>query len=91
MKLFFRDHLSIIILYSISFLLLPLIIHVLDDLSSHYAYFIFLVSFLFILWLLGRYYRRRKFYHHLQKRSTHRMTSIYLNHVHLLSSTIAKS
>jgi len=67
MKLFFRDHLSIIILYSISFLLLPWIIHVLDDLSSHYAYFIFLVSFLFILWLLGRYYRRRKFYHHLQK------------------------
>ena len=67
MKLFFRDHLSIIILYSISFLLLPLIIHVLDDLSSHYAYFIFLVSFLFILWLLGRYYRRRKFYDHLQK------------------------
>lgn len=67
MKLFFRDHLSIIILYSISFLLLPWIIHVLDDLSSHYAYFIFLVSFLFILWLLGRYYRRRKFYLHLQK------------------------
>ena len=52
MKLFFRDHLSIIILYSISFLLLPWIIHVLDDLSSHYAYFIFLVSFLFILWSL---------------------------------------
>ncbi|WP_155592549.1 sensor histidine kinase [Lysinibacillus cavernae] len=67
MKLFFRDHLSIIILYGISFLLLPWIIHALDDLSSNYNYFIFLVSFLFIIWLLGRYYRRRKLYTHLQK------------------------
>ena len=91
MKLFFRDHLSIIILYSISFLLLPWIIHVLDDLSSHYAYFIFLVTFLFILWLLGRYYRRRKFYHHLQKISKRRMIFIYLNHVQLLSNTIVKT
>lgn len=67
MKLFFREHLSILILYGISFLLLPWIIHTLDDLASHYGYFIFLASFLFSIWLLGRYYRRRKFYKHLQK------------------------
>ncbi|KPN95657.1 HAMP domain-containing sensor histidine kinase [Lysinibacillus sp. ZYM-1] len=67
MRLFFRDHLSIIILYSISFLLLPWMIQALDDLSSHYFYFIFLVSFLFILWLIGRFYRRRRLYAHLEK------------------------
>lgn len=67
MKLFFRDHVSVIILYCVSFLLLPWIIHTLDDLSSHYFYFIFLVSFLFIIWLIGRYYRRKKLYAHLQK------------------------
>lgn len=67
MKLFFRDHISIIMLYGLSFLLLPWIIHKLDDFTSHYVYFIFLVSFLFISWLLGRYYRRRKLYTHLQK------------------------
>ncbi|WP_374964083.1 sensor histidine kinase [Lysinibacillus sp. RS5] len=67
MKLFFRDHVSVIILYCVSFLLLPWIIHSLDDLSSHYFYFIFLVSFLFIIWLIGRYYRRKKLYAHLQK------------------------
>lgn len=67
MKLFFRDHISIIMLYGLSFLLLPWIIHKLDDFTSNYVYFIFLVSFLFISWLLGRYYRRRKLYTHLQK------------------------
>ncbi|MGE7691641.1 sensor histidine kinase [Lysinibacillus sp. NPDC097214] len=67
MKLFFRDHLSVIILYCVSFLLLPWIIHSLDDLSAHYLYFIFLVCFLFTVWLIGRYYRRRKLYAHLQK------------------------
>ncbi|MCL1702945.1 HAMP domain-containing sensor histidine kinase [Lysinibacillus sp. Bpr_S20] len=66
MKLFFRDHLSVIILYCASFLLLPWIIHSLDDLSSHYLYFIFLVSFIFTIWLIGRYYRRKKLYAHLQ-------------------------
>lgn len=66
MKLFFRDHVSVIILYCVSFLLLPWIIHSLDDLSSHYFYFIFLVSFLFTIWLIGRYYRRKKLYAHLQ-------------------------
>ncbi|MFJ8088311.1 sensor histidine kinase [Lysinibacillus sp. NPDC095746] len=66
MKLFFRDHVSVIILYCVSFLLLPWIIQSLDDLSSHYFYFIFLVSFLFTIWLIGRYYRRKKLYAHLQ-------------------------
>ncbi|MFJ8514825.1 sensor histidine kinase [Lysinibacillus xylanilyticus] len=66
MKLFFRDHISVIILYCVSFLLLPWIIQSLDDLSSHYLYFIFLVSFLFTIWLIGRYYRRKKLYAHLQ-------------------------
>ncbi|MEB2282048.1 HAMP domain-containing histidine kinase [Lysinibacillus xylanilyticus] len=66
MKLFFRDHVSVIILYCVSFLLLPWIIHSLDDFSSHYFYFIFLVSFLFTIWLIGRYYRRKKLYAHLQ-------------------------
>lgn len=66
MKLFFRDHVSVIILYCVSFLLLPWTIHSLDDLSSHYFYFIFLVSFLFTIWLIGRYYRRKKLYAHLQ-------------------------
>ncbi|GAA3351540.1 HAMP domain-containing sensor histidine kinase [Lysinibacillus sp. FSL M8-0216] len=67
MKLFFKDHMSIIILYGISFLLLPWMIQALDDLTAHYFYFIFLVSFLFILWLVGRYYRRRRLYTHLEK------------------------
>ncbi|MFB7352270.1 sensor histidine kinase, partial [Bacillus thuringiensis] len=67
MKLFFKDHVSIIILYCISFLLLPWMIQALDDLTSHYFYFIFLVSFLFILWFVGRYYRRRRLYTHLEK------------------------
>jgi len=31
MKLFFKDHMSIIILYGISFLLLPWMIQALDD------------------------------------------------------------
>ncbi len=66
MKLFFRDHVSVILLYCISFLFVPWIIHSLDDLSSHYLYFIFLVSFLFTIWLIGRYYRRKKLYAHLQ-------------------------
>ncbi|WP_107948431.1 sensor histidine kinase [Lysinibacillus parviboronicapiens] len=67
MKLFFRDHASVIILYGISFLLLPWLFQSLDDLSTHYDYFIFLVSFFFMIWLIGRYYRRRKFYAHLQQ------------------------
>jgi len=68
MRLFFKDHVSIIILYGISFLLLPWMIQALDDLTSHYFYFIFLVSFLFILWLIGRFYRRRRLYAHLEKK-----------------------
>lgn len=78
MKLFFRDHVSVIILYCVSFLLLPWIIHSLDDLASHYLYFIFLVTFLFIVWLIGRYYRRRKLYAHLQK-STLTGDDLYLH------------
>ncbi|EON73769.1 sensor histidine kinase [Lysinibacillus sphaericus] len=66
MRLFFQDHASVIFLYGISFILLPWLFQSLDDLSTHYYYFIFLVCFFFILWLIGRYYRRRKFYAHLQ-------------------------
>ena len=65
MKLFIRDHLSFIILYFISMICLPIIIQQLDDLSNHYAYFIFLAILLLAILLVFRYFRRKKMYAHL--------------------------
>ncbi|WP_336823865.1 HAMP domain-containing sensor histidine kinase [Sporosarcina sp. USHLN248] len=65
MKLFFRDHISFIILYILTMICLPIIIHRLDDLSNHYAYFIYLSIILLAILLLIRYIRRKKMYAHL--------------------------
>lgn len=65
MKLFFRDHLSFIALYIITMICLPIVIHRLDDLRNHYAYFIFLAIILLAILLLFRYLRRKKMYAHL--------------------------
>ncbi len=55
MKLFFKkDHMSFIILYIITFISLPIMIHRLDGFENHYTYFIFLaVSLLIILLFLS--------------------------------------
>lgn len=65
MKLFLRDHLSFIILYIISMICLPIVIHRLDDMSNHYVYFNFLAILLLAILLLFRYIRRKKMYAHL--------------------------
>ncbi|MEG0472624.1 MAG: sensor histidine kinase [Solibacillus sp.] len=65
MKLFLQDHLSIIVLYIFTFTCLPFIIQQLDGLEKHYAYFVFLASFLLIALLSARYVRRKKMYTHL--------------------------
>lgn len=65
MKLFLKDHLSIILLYLITFICLPILIDQLDGLKNHYRYFIFLASILLIGLLVIRYLRRKKMYTHL--------------------------
>ncbi|MFJ7736242.1 sensor histidine kinase [Lysinibacillus sp. NPDC097287] len=65
MKLFFRDHLSIIVLYIFTFICLPIVIQQLDGLENHYFYFVFLASFLLVCLLFVRYHRRKKMYTHI--------------------------
>lgn len=65
MKLFLRDHLSIIVLYMFTFICLPFVIQQLDGLENHYLYFVFLSSFLLVILLYVRYLRRRKMYGHI--------------------------
>lgn len=65
MKIFFRDHISFIILYFLSMICLPILINQLDNLGKHYAYFIFLAIILLVFLLLFRYIRRKKMYAHL--------------------------
>ncbi|MFJ8260396.1 sensor histidine kinase [Rummeliibacillus sp. NPDC094406] len=68
MKLFLQDHLSLIILYIITFISLPVVINRLDGLENHYPYFIFLaVTFLTIL-LFFRYVRRKKMYSNIKEK-----------------------
>ncbi|AOZ92626.1 sensor histidine kinase [Paenibacillus crassostreae] len=69
MKLFLRDHLSFIILYIITFITLPIVIHRLDGFENHYGYFIFLSIILLAILLFVRYVRRKKFYMHIEKES----------------------
>ena len=65
MKLFLRDHLSIIVLYMFTFLCLPIVIQQLDGLENHYLYFVFLASVLLVILLYVRYLRRKKMYAHI--------------------------
>lgn len=65
MRLFLRDHLSFMILYIITFICLPIVIHRLDGLDNHYAYFIFLAITLLAILLFFRYVRRKKMYAHM--------------------------
>ncbi|MFE8697120.1 sensor histidine kinase [Cytobacillus sp. FJAT-53684] len=65
MKLFLRDHVSFIILYIITMVCLPIVIHRLDDFNNHYAYFIFLAIILLAILLLFRFLRRKKMNAHL--------------------------
>ncbi|GEQ48771.1 sensor histidine kinase [Tetragenococcus koreensis] len=66
MKLFLKDHLSIILLYLITFICLPILIDQLDGFKNHYRYFIFLAVTLLIGLLVIRYLRRKKMYTHLK-------------------------
>lgn len=68
MKLFFRDHLSFITIYMIMMICLPIVIHRLDDLDNHYAYYIFLAIILLAILLLFRFIRRKKMYAHLNRK-----------------------
>ncbi|MBT2618896.1 MULTISPECIES: HAMP domain-containing sensor histidine kinase [unclassified Bacillus (in: firmicutes)] len=65
MKLFLKDHLSFIILYIITFISLPILIHQLDGIENHYSYFIFLATTLLTTLLFFRYIRRKKMYAHM--------------------------
>ncbi|OJE33581.1 histidine kinase [Bacillus thuringiensis] len=67
MKLFLKDHISFIILYIITFISLPIIIHQLDGFENHYAYFIFLALSLLVTLLIFRYLCRKKMYQHLER------------------------
>lgn len=69
MKLFLRDHLSFIILYIISFISLPIVIHRLDGFENHYAYFMFLAITLLVILLFFRYVRRKKMYAFMRGKS----------------------
>lgn len=69
MKLFLKDHLSIIILYLMTFISLPLLIEQLDGFENHYGYFSFLAIVLLIILLVVRYLRRKKMYMHLKETS----------------------
>lgn len=69
MRLFLKDHLSIIILYLTSFIALPIVIDLLDGFEKHYGYFIFLAIIGLTGFLLVRYLRRRKMYAHLETES----------------------
>ncbi|GIN70318.1 sensor histidine kinase [Bacillus sp. J14TS2] len=76
MKLFLKDHLSIIFLYLLTFIGLPIIIGQLDGFENHYGYFSFLAIILLIILLVLRYLRRKKMYAQLKKSS--------LNQAHFL-------
>lgn len=67
MRLFVKEHLSIILFYLISILGLPLLIESLDGFANHYVYFCFLSIVLLLCLLLIRYLRRRKMYANLEK------------------------
>lgn len=69
MKLFLRDHLSIIALYIFTFFCLPIAIQLLDGFENHYPYFAFLTSVLLIVLLYVRYLRRKKMYAHIAKKT----------------------
>ncbi|ANC11090.1 MULTISPECIES: sensor histidine kinase [Bacillus cereus group] len=71
MKLFLKDHLSFIILYIITFISLPIVIHRLDGFENHYTYFIFLAFSLLIVLLFCRYLRRKKMYIHIENKNIH--------------------
>lgn len=62
MKLFFKDHLSVILLYIVSFVGLTVLIEHLDGLANHLGYFIFLSSFLLTVTLVIRFIRRKNMY-----------------------------
>ncbi|MDA2452333.1 HAMP domain-containing sensor histidine kinase [Bacillus cereus] len=71
MKLFLKDHMSFIILYIITFISLPIVIHRLDGFENHYTYFIFLAFSLLIILLFCRYLRRKKMYAHIENKNIH--------------------
>ncbi|WP_409367945.1 sensor histidine kinase [Lysinibacillus sp. 38-6] len=67
MKLFLQDHLSIIVLYLLTFICFPIAMQVLDGFDNHYGYFVFLATVLLMLVLSVRYVRRKKMYAHIDK------------------------
>lgn len=62
MRLFLKDHLSIIITYLITFIGLPILIDELDGFENHYKYFVFLSLCLLAILLFSRFIRRKKMY-----------------------------
>lgn len=69
MKLFMKDHLSFILLYLVTFISLPVLIHYLDGFENHYGYFTFLAIILLGVLLVTRYLRRKKMYTYLREMS----------------------
>ncbi|MFJ7669533.1 sensor histidine kinase [Lysinibacillus sp. NPDC097195] len=67
MKLFLQDHLSIIVLYLLTFLCFPIAMQLLDGFDNHYGYFVFLATVLLIVLLYVRYVRRKKMYAHIEE------------------------
>lgn len=77
MKLFLKDHISIIVLYVVSFMMLTVLIEHLDGLANHLDYFIFLASFLLAVTLVIRFIRRKNMYKMLTEQAPLEEAHIY--------------
>ncbi|MFJ7663258.1 sensor histidine kinase [Lysinibacillus sp. NPDC097162] len=69
MKLFLQDHISIIVVYILTFLGFPIGMQLLDGFENHYVYFVFLATVLLVILLYIRYLRRKKMYAHIEKQT----------------------
>ncbi|MDT2821914.1 HAMP domain-containing sensor histidine kinase [Enterococcus devriesei] len=67
MRLFIRDHVSLIVFFIATILGLPWLLEYLDGFEKHYFYFIFLTMTALLVYLGIRYLRRSGLYNHLQR------------------------
>ena len=92
MKLFIKDHLSIVILYIVTFLGLFLLYDWLDGFEvGGKVYFVFISLVLLLLFLLYRYFTHRKLYRQLSSRPTKPEDMLIQNPHSVLEEAYAQS
>lgn len=80
MKLYLKDQFSFILVFILTVLGLPFLIHYLDNFEEHVIYYLFLATILLVTSLTVRFFRRKQLYENLEEKKSLEATQIRKSH-----------